>query len=199
VSEESAAKRLVGTARGAITASATLITAVLGVVFLLVPSLRPLSRDKIEASLTIPAVESGVTVRDWAERQYPGDPKGALKRLLENNDEAEATQPGTVVYVRLRADGFKRRSVKLRARVYAAGTQRWPVPNTNFEQLYPEANQFKIDAPSRSSVQLILLSNLDNTDHRLFVRVEAFDDGGILAYADSGPILNGKTVGPPPP
>ena len=67
------------------------------------------------------------------------------------------------------------------------------------KQAYP-TNNLKIDAPSRSSVQLLFLKNLaDLKEDKYFVRVEAYDGGGILAYADSGPIKAGVLVGPPPP
>lgn len=177
--------RVLAAARGGVTAAATLITAALGVVFLLVPSLRPLPRDKIEASLSVPAFERSVPLPEWADRQYPGRGPQELRRLLRRPVKADdSATTGIVVYVRLTADGFKRRSIQLRARVYDACTGR-PPENSDPEPIYPEAGTLSIDAPSRSSVQLLLLDDFLALGGRFFVRVEAFDAGGILAYADS--------------
>lgn len=177
-------KQVLGTARGALTATATLVTAMLGVVFLLVPSLRPLPRDKIEASLTVPTVEGRVDLLEWARRQYPGDPQGELQRLLGHSYRDSDAAAGLVVYVRLRAEGFKRRAIRLRARVYDARTRR-PPEDLDTDEIIPESGQLRIDAPSRASVQLILLDDFSRLPGRYFVRVEAYDDGGMLAYGDS--------------
>lgn len=177
-------KRLLRTAPGALTAIATLLTAVLGVTFVLVPSLRPLPRDKIEASLAVPTVEGQVDLLEWAKRQYPGDPRGELHRLLGHPYRETDAAAGLVVYVRLRAEGFRRRSIQLRARVYDAATRR-PPDNLDTDEIIPESGQLRIDAPSRASVQLILLDDFSRIPGRYFVRVEAYDDGGMLAYADS--------------
>jgi hypothetical protein len=177
-------RQLLGTARGALTATATLVTAVLGVVFVLVPSLRPLPRDRIEASLTVPTVEGRVDLLEWARRQFPGDPRGELQRLLGHPYRVADAAAGLVVYVRLRAEGFKRRSIRLRARVYDARTRR-PPADLDTGEIIPESGQLRIDAPSRASVQLMILDDFSRVPGRYFVRVEAYDDGGMLAYADS--------------
>jgi hypothetical protein len=177
-------QQLLSTTRGGLTAIATLVTAVLGVVFLLIPSLRPLPRDKIEASLTVPTIESQVDLLEWARRQYPGDPSGELRRLLGHPYRGSDAAAGLVVYVRLRAEGFKRRSLRLRARVYDARTRR-PPANLDSDEIIPESGHLRIDAPSRASVQLMILDDFSRIPGRYFVRVEAYDDGGMLAYADS--------------
>lgn len=177
-------QRQLSTARGGLTATATLVTAVLGVVFLLIPSVRPLPRDKIEASLSVPTVESRVDLLEWARRQYPRDPLGELRRLLGHPYRETDAAAGLVVYVRLRAEGFKRRSIRLRARVYDARTRR-PPEDLDTDEIIPESGQLRIDAPSRASVQLMILDDFSRVPGRYFVRVEAYDDGGMLAYADS--------------
>lgn len=184
-------KRLLGTAPRALTATATLITATLGVAFVLVPSLRPLPRDRIEASLTVPTVEAQVELAEWARRQYPGDPMRELEGLLGQPYRATDAAAGLVVYVRLRVEGFRRRSIRLRARVYDAQTRR-PPENLDADEIIPASGQLRIDAPSRSSVQLMILDDFSRIPGRYFVRVEAYDDGGMLAYADS------KTITGPP-
>ncbi len=180
-------KRLLGTAPRALTAAATLATAVLGVIFVLVPSLRPLPRDKIEASLTVPTVEGQVDLAEWARRQHPRDPLGKLENLLGHPYREADASAGLVVYVRLRADGFKRRSIRLRARVYDADTRR-PPEHLDTDEIIPESGQLRIDAPSRSSVPLMILDDFSRIPGRYFVRVEAFDNAGMLAYADSDTI-----------
>jgi len=178
--------QVLGTARGALGATATLATGVLGVVFLLVPSWRPLARDQIRASLTVPVIETRVGLLDWARRQYPGDPMGTLVRLVGHRLDAEDKGfEGLVVYVSLQSEGFKHRAIRLRARVYNTRTQR-PDGGLDPDQMaYPETSRLQIDAPSRSSVQLLLLDDFSDVGGTYFVRVEAYDDDGILAYADS--------------
>jgi hypothetical protein len=183
--------------RNWLTATLTFVTATLTVVFLLVPEWRPLSRDKIESSLEVPTVDSGVTVLDWARRQYPRHPMRELHKLIGAKDFNETVKtPGTVVYVLLHADGFKHRSIKLRARVYETETRVSPPPEADIGQVYPSAGRLEIDAPSRASVQLILLDDLTDTPKPVFVRVEAYDDEGILAYADSPTITDGIAASP---
>jgi hypothetical protein len=191
------AKTLLVKARGALTAAATLCTAVLGVLFLLVPSLKPLSRDKIEASLTVPTVETQVDLFDWATRQYPGRPRRELHKLLGHPYGPNDAGAGLVVYVQLQADGFKRRAIKLRARIYDSATRRPSTDLLSGGQILPQSGRLRIDAPSRSSVQLMLLNDFSRVPGRRFVRVEAYDDGGILAYADSKTIVGEGT--PPLP
>jgi hypothetical protein len=177
-----------GTARGSLTATASVITAVLGVVFLLVPSWRPLSRDKIEASVAVAAIERDVSLRDWAQRQFPGDPGGELRRLLGRKlAQGDDAALGVVAYVRLHADGFKRRTIQLRTRVYDAETRR-PPENSDFTVVYPSSGKLDIDAPSRASVQLLMLDRFTQVPGCYFIRVEAYDKGGILAYDDSSAI-----------
>jgi hypothetical protein len=186
-----------GFLRSGLTATLTFITAALGVVFLLVPSWRPLSRDNIAASLEIPTVDSGVTILRWAQRQYPGHALEELHKLLPPDDfEGALRTIGSVVYVRLHTDGFQHRSINLRARVYDAATNVSPQRNSTVKQAYRSTSQLSVDAPSRSSVQLLLLDDLANAPKPVFVRVEAFDDHGILAYADSPTVTDGISASP---
>jgi len=182
-------RRLIGGLPGLLTATVTLVAAALGVLFLLVPSLKPLPRDQISASLSVPTVEGAVSEMDWATRQYPGNPVGALNRLIPNgfDPKTDGLITGMVVYVRLQVNGFQHRSIKLRARAYDTSTNE-VATNVNLSQIYPSAADIQIDAPSRSSVQLMFLTDLTKFPGRHFIRVEAYDDGGILSYADSPPI-----------
>jgi hypothetical protein len=189
--KEGDVRRWVGQARGAVVAGAGLITAVLGVVFLVAPSLRPLPRDKIAASVGVPTVENGVNLLDWARRQYPGHPYSALRQLGQAYDaQRDGAVTGTVVYVRLQTDGFRYRSIQLRARVYDADIGR-PAPDTYVGQLLPKFGKVRLEAPSRSTVTLMFLDDLSKLVGRYFVRVEAYDGTGILAFADS-PVIQGE-------
>ena len=101
--------------RSGVTGTLSLIATALGVVFLLIPSLRPLSRDKIDASVEIATVEQGVSLKRWAQRQYGrGRADDELRKLLgpKGVNKFTLSAPGSVVYVRLRTDGFKRRSIQ---------------------------------------------------------------------------------------
>ncbi|HEX3872668.1 MAG TPA: hypothetical protein VHW26_00880 [Solirubrobacteraceae bacterium] len=187
--------RLLGPVAGSLTAVVTLIAAVLGVLFLLVPSLQPLSRSKIDASISVPTVEPDVSELRWAEHQYPrGGRAGAIEvlgKLLGHpyNQHTDGTVEGMVVYVRLATDGFQHRSISLRAEVYDAHTGE-PPRSVDISQIYPRSGTLTVDAPSRSSVQLMLLDDVKHLSGVFFVRVEAYDDGGVLAYADS-PLIHG--------
>lgn len=164
----------------------------LGVLFLLVPSLRPLPRDRIEASLSVPAIENHVGVKDWATRQFPKDTGHHLTELLRHPygpHDREGT--GTIVFVRLSTIGFQHRSLNLR--VVAIDPKRQATPrDVDITTTFPLAGTLHVDAPSRRSVQLLFIDDLGYVSGvPLFLRVEAYDDHGVLAYADSPTIVNG--------
>ena len=56
--DEPAIKKTFVSVSGALAGAATFIVTIRGAVNLVVPSWRPLSRDKIQASLTVPSIES---------------------------------------------------------------------------------------------------------------------------------------------
>lgn len=164
----------------------------LGVLFLLAPSLRPLPRDRIEASLSVPAIENHVGVKAWATRQFPKNTDHHLSELLHHRygpHDREGT--GTIVFVRLSTVGFQHRSLNLR--VVAVDPQRQAAPkDIDITTTFPLAGTLHVDAPSRQSVQLLFIDDLGYvTDAPLFLRVEAYDDHGVLAYADSPTIVDG--------
>lgn len=183
---------------GALKAAATLIAAVLGVLFLLVPSLRPLSRDQIGATVTVPTIEGCVSELAWVVRQYPGDdPTRKLTELIGKpfDENVNGYIRGMVVYVGLKVEGFQHRSIELRARIYDASTKN-VATNANLKEIYPKADHVGVNAPSRASVQLMLLTDLTRYQGRYFVRVEAYDKNGILGYADSPTIGTGSRTPP---
>ncbi len=142
-------------------------------------------------------IENHVSVGRWAHLQYRGDERHVSRRLaglLGHAPTARDTRPrGSVVYVRLTTDGFKRRSIKLRATLYNADT-RTPSHNTRSTIEFPSAGRLGIDAPSRASIQLLFVTDLTFIDGRFFFRVTAYDGSGVLAYADSRPFVNGRFV-----
>jgi hypothetical protein len=164
----------------------------LGVLFVLVPSLRPLPRDRIEASLSVPAIENHVGVKEWATRQFPKDTGRHLTELLHHRygpHDREGT--GTIVFVRLSTVGFQHRSLNLR--VVAIDPRQQAAPkDVDITTTFPLAGTLRVDAPSRQSVQLLFIDDLGYvTGVPLFLRVEAYDDHGVLAYADSSTIVDG--------
>jgi hypothetical protein len=184
----SPARRVVAT----VSALATLIGAVLGVVFLLVPGLKPLPRDRISASVAVADIENNISVGRWARLQYPKSHEDRLRQFLGHKPKrAELQFRGMLVYVKLTTEGFKRRSVRLSAKLYDARTRR-PSANTRAVNEFPESGKLKIRTPSRESIQLLFVSELSQVSGRFFLRVSAFDDSGILAYADSKPFVHGR-------
>jgi len=189
------AMKALGSTRAAVTGFVTLAGAVLGVLFLAVPSLKPLSRDQIDVTVSIPEIQTHVPLREWVTRQFSAgsrkDVDRHLRDILERPPNAtdEGTY-GTVVYVKLATHGFQHRSVKLRVMVLdphthePSGLDLTPVPKA--------ASSLRIDAPSRASVQLLYIDDLQDLRTSVFLRVEAYDGGGILAYADSGRIFNNR-------
>lgn len=164
----------------------------LGVLFVLVPSLRPLPRDRIEASLSVPAIENHVGVKEWATRQFPKDTSRHLTELLHHRygpHDREGT--GTIVFVRLSTIGFQHRSLNLRVVAIDPKLQAAP-KDVDITTTFPSAGTLHVDAPSRQSVQLLFIDDLGYiAGVPLFLRVEAYDDHGVLAYADSPTIVDG--------
>lgn len=175
------------------TAVVALLVAVVPLVFQLAPQWKPDPREKVSAAINVFAVEPNVRLGDWLERRYPGD-KDARERILGHKEvqEGELDFPGEVIYVQMEVSGSKGRAVRLRARVYGRRSQR-PIdlPEDVFTQ---RSSNIRIDAPSRSSVQLLFIPDLSVETTCQFVRVELFNDDGVLAVADSPVLRHGKPV-----
>jgi hypothetical protein len=168
----------------------------LGVLFLLVPSLKPLPRDRIEASIAVSEIQNSVGVKAWASRQFPGDTGGHLTELLGHPYGPRDRQgTGTIVYVRLTTVGFQHRSLNLRVFAVDARTHAEPT-DLSITSTFPRAGVLHVDAPSRQSVQLLYIDDLAYVDASIVLRVEAYDDHGVLAYADSGVIRDGRLAPP---
>lgn len=197
--QKSAPVRMLGQFGVGLKTIAALTTGVLGAVFLVLPGCRPLPRDKISASVKVVAYENEVPIEDWARQRFPDHPMTNLSRLIPGPGPilpGDKEAKGLVLYVELSTDGFKRRDIRLRTRVYVVRTRHRVDPREiPATQILPSAGELEIDAPSRSSVQLLFLDDLTTLDGGpFFVRVEAYDDGGILAYDDSPPITDPPMV-----
>ena len=187
-------RRLVAESKTFLTALIALVAATVGLLFQLVPSLKPDPRERVGAAVEIFAVERGVRIGDWLRDAFPKDVAAATKRVLGTTtpEPSELTVEGTVVYVRAEVDGYKHRSVALRARLYIWRSQQ-RVP-TNFAAPYRESSGVTIDSPNRRSVQLLFVSDLRAEPEPEFLRVELVDSssGAILAIADSPELLRGR-------
>lgn len=192
-------RRVSGVAWAVATALVALVASLVPLVFQLVPAWKPDPRDKVSADISVIAVEPHASLRTWLSRQYPGD-AGARERILGHKGvvPGELAFPGEVVYVRMEVSGSKGRAVRLRARLYRARQQQpLVIPSGSEQNFGGRAAAVRIDAPSRSSVQLLFIDDLSQTPLPIFVRVELFNDDGILAVADSPILRNGREVTKP--
>lgn len=185
------------------TATIALLTAVLalasgavGLVFDLWPDLRPDPRTTHAAEMKVLAVELAVPVDDWMRRvapdpqAYAGRRRAYLRRAFAGLDaptppavRAALSVEGQLFYVRMRIEGFKRRSLRLRWSMYRADRAR---------RLATQGSQHATgasvvgEAPSDTSVALVWTPAVV-VSGPVFTRFELVDDEGtMLAVADSG-------------
>lgn len=187
-------RRLAGESRTFLTAMIALLAAAVGLLFTLVPALKPDPRERVGAGVEIFAVEPGVRTDDWLREAFPNDVGAATERVLGTREPtpSELAVEGTVVYVRAEVDGYKHRAITIRARLYEARTQR-RVP-TEFAASYKESSRVEIDSPNRRSVHLLFLPDLRAEPTAEFLRVTLIDSqsGSILAVADSPVLVRGR-------
>lgn len=186
-------RRVLGESRTALTAVIALVAAGVGLLFQLVPALKPDPRERVGASIEVFAVEPRVRVDEWAREASSQDVEGAYQRVLGTRtlEPGQGAYPGTVVYVRVEVDGYKHRAVALRGGLYSARTQRrLPV----FGPRDRQRSTVPIDSPSRRNVQLMWLPDISADTDPEFVRVELVDSesGAILAVADSPTLVRGR-------
>lgn len=179
-----------GVAWAVATSIVALLTALVPLIFQLAPQWRPDPRENVSADISVFALEPKVTLDDWLDRRNASAVE--RERILGMKPKPEdLTFEGEVVYVRVRVQGSKGRSVRLRARLYNARRQ-MPVPLEDDPITYRSSN-IPIDAPSRSSVQLLFLADLSVETEPQFVRVELLNEDGVLAVDDSPVLLHGKS------
>jgi hypothetical protein len=187
----SAVGRVATASRAVVLATVALAGSIVTLLFTLVPDLKPDPHEKVGAAVDIVAVERNVSVRQWLHRAFPGDVDGAAEKLFGKHPVVPGYH-GEVVYVRVQVDGFKHGHVFLAVRLYDARTQSVvELPSTPIDPArFATLSSRKIDAPSRSSIQVLFLPNLAGTPH-YFLRAELYETGGVLALADSPTLIHG--------
>lgn len=185
-------RKVLGGSRAALAAGIALVAGGVGLLFEVFPALRPDPRDRVGGTIEVFSVESGVPRSSWLQDAFPKDVDGATKRILGLDDPSpsELALPGTVVYLKVEVDGYKRREIAIRARLYNARTQR-RVPN--FPTNYADAGGIQIDAPNRRTVQQLFLPDLRG-EQPAFLRIELVDpeSGTPIAITDSPRIVDGR-------
>lgn len=176
-----------------ITAIVALAGSFVSLLFQIKPDLRPDPREKVSGEVRVVASEPGVTLQQWARLASPDDPGSELKRLTgDESPPAARTLVGGVLYVRVDLSGFKGRKVALRARVYNAHSQKQIDPDEIVDEV-PKGREEEIDSPTRSSVRLLFLPDLEDLDiQKTFVRIELLSEGKRVAVSDSPTLLRGR-------
>lgn len=164
--------------------------------FTLWPGLKPDPGDRLGADVSIFAVEPGVTYQSWVRRTSNTAEEirtRANEYISQASIPGEAADPhtrrqlllvkGSVIYVRLTIEGFKRGSVILRWSMYnARNNQRVPV--SDFHDV--RAGDINLDTPSDRSVAQLWVPPAPGQS-KVFIRVELVSrEGTLLAVADSG-------------
>lgn len=165
-----------------------LVSSGTGVLFVLLPQLKPDPRDSVLAQLRVYAIEPDVSLARYL-KLADGNATQAARSL--HIPRQELSFAGDMIYVRTRVDGFKHRRVRVVATLYLESTQEpAPIPG-------PLAGRIvALDTPSTSTVQLLWIFGVDSREPPTFVRVEMFDHARMLAVTDS-PVIR-KGVAPLP-
>jgi hypothetical protein len=177
-------RRLVTQANVVATAVLALATGAVALLFQLAPWLKPDPRDRVGADVSIFALEPRVTLGDWVKRAFPLDEQAELARQNPNR-----SAPGEMLYVRTTVDGHKHRDVSLRYAIYHADDHARVDPESIDA---PPPEPFDLSSPSERSVQALWVPDLSLEPDALFIRVELWDDEGMLAVADSPRIEKGR-------
>jgi hypothetical protein len=174
-------RRLVTQANVVATALLALATGAVALLFQLAPWLKPDPRDRVGADVSIFALEPDVALGDWIERAVPPDEQAELARQYPNRSAL-----GEMLYVRTAVDGHKHRDVSLRYAIYHAEDDTRAVVDAP-----PGPTRMHLSSPSERSVQALWVPDL-SFEPNLFIRVELWDDEGMLAVADSPRIEEGR-------
>jgi hypothetical protein len=171
------------------------LSSALAFAFALWPTLKPDPRDRLGADLGVFAVETRVTHDDWIHRVSPTqDAYGELRTTTLREASLDGGPPaaeeerlilrqrGTLFYVRMTIEGFKRRNVTLRWSLYSARTRR-RLAQPGLSDT-PAAG-VRLEAPTdRSFVQVWVPPVASGRS--CFARFELVThDGTLLAVADS--------------
>jgi hypothetical protein len=153
-------------------------------IFTVWPGLKPDPREALGADLSVFAVDPNVTYREWITTRSSFSDSEATERL----EKARLQTPGLlrirgeVVYVRMRVQGFKRRSVAMRASIYEASSRVRVQGVSNIEV----ASQ-QLGAPTDQTVVPVWLPCPPNPAKKYYARVELYHRGDevLLAVSDS--------------
>jgi hypothetical protein len=171
------------------------ISSALALAFALWPTLKPDPRDRLGADLGVFAVETRVTHDAWIRRvsPTPGD-YGKLRTATLRDASLDGDSPGaederqilrqrgTLFYVKMTIEGFKRRNVTLRWSLYSERTRR-RLPEPGLHDV-PVAG-VRLEAPTDRSFVQVWVPPVASTG-RCFARFELVTRGGtLLAVADS--------------
>jgi hypothetical protein len=182
--EEEAPSRRLKQAHVVITALLALITGAIALAFQIAPGLKPDPRDRVGADVTIFALEPGVTLGQWIQRGFPAGERAELEARYP--DRAAV---GELLYVNTAVDGHKHRDVTLRYAVYH-GRRQTRIPDAAIDG--PQLDPLSLSAPNERSVQVLWVPDLRAETTPLFVRVELWDEDGMLAVSDSPQIVRGR-------
>jgi hypothetical protein len=171
------------------------VSSALAVAFALWPALKPDPRDRLGADLGVFAVETRVAQDAWihrvsATRDDYGELRAATLRdaslqgetLPADQERDLLHQRGTLFYVRMTIEGFKRRNVTLRWSLYSGRTgRRLAQPGL---QDVPVAG-LRLEAPTDRSFLQVWVPPV-SSDGSCFARFELVThEGTLLAVVDS--------------
>ena len=157
---------------------AVAVSAIVGLLFLLVPELKPEPPQKLDATLSNLVVERGVTLESYLKRQ-------SIDSTQYTHEELQTV--GVVISFNVKIEGFKGRSCLLKWSLYEDKTQArvpegWLV-DKEFREFTPEA---EVDqAGSDIWVQV------PNREGPFFARLELYDDKGVRITFTDSPIFPG--------
>ena len=163
-----------------------LVTGVLALVFQLAPWLKPDPRDRVGAEISISAIEPNVTIKDWIVRKFPVSER---KALIKRYPDRSAV--GELLYVHTSVDGHKHRDVILRFDIYFVDSQRRVRPE-DIDAPIGDSKPQPLSAPNERSVTVLWVPDFTQEKRALFIRVELWDENGILAVADSPCMRRGR-------
>jgi hypothetical protein len=167
-------------------AAVAFASSAVALVFTLWPGLRPDPRDRLGAELSVFAVDPNVTYREWLTARSSFSEEEAEERLAAAQEQTPGLLRvrGEVAYVRTHVEGFKRRSVAMRASLYERASQARVEGVSNVEVAMQQ-----LDAPSDEAVVPVWLPCPPEAGRSYFVRVELYHRGDnvLLAVADSRP------------
>ena len=168
-------------------ASVAFATSLIALVFTLWPGLKPDPRDRLNAQVSVFAVDRQVTLEEWLRRTTFSEDeyRAARDRYLESVGVARTDADGLLAsagqsaYVASIVEGFKRRSVRLRWSLYEQATDR-RIPRFSNQS----GARLSLEAPSDRTLQEIWLPPLPRGMY--YMRVALYDgDGTLLDVADS--------------